>query len=78
MKSKQDKKVSLCATTITLRDYSEKSYLLLSGSPDNPIMDYIPKSLISDMEQDGSTYYFSLPLWFANDLLGLEYHIIKY
>jgi len=75
MKSKQVKKVSLCATTITLRDYSEKSYLLLSGSPDNPIMDYIPKSLISDMDQEGSTYYFSLPLWFAKDLLGLEYHL---
>lgn len=76
MKSKQVKKVSLCATTITLRDYSEKSYLLLSGSPDNPIRDYIPKSLISDMDQDGSTYYFSLPLWFAKDLFGLEYHLV--
>ena len=76
MKREKVEVVSLCATTLTLRDYSEKSYLLLSGSPDNPIMDYIPKSLVSDMEQEGSTYYFSLPLWFAKDLLGLEYHLV--
>lgn len=68
-------KVSLVATKLTLRDYSEKSYLLLSGNPENPIKDYIPKSLVSDMDQEGSTYYFSLPLWFAEKMEGLEYHL---
>lgn len=76
MKREKVEVVSLCATTLTLRDYSEKSYLLLSGYPDNPIMDYIPKSLVSDMDQDGNSYYFSLPLWFAKELKGLEYHLV--
>lgn len=71
----KDTKINLTATKVTLKDYSNTSYLLLSGSPDNPIKDYIPKSLISKMNQEGSTYYFSVPLWFAEKMEGLEYHL---
>lgn len=74
--SNENARVALVATKVTLRDYSDKSYLLLSGSPKNPIKDYIPKSLISDMEQDGINFYFEVPLWFAKELKGLEYHLV--
>lgn len=72
----KDTKINLVATKMTLKDYSDKSYLLLSGNPENPIKDYIPKSLISDMEQDGINFYFEVPLWFAKELKGLEYHLV--